>query len=337
VADNVTIPAVGSVIATDQVGSTHYQRVKLVDGTAEGEGAIAGDATNGLDVDVTRLPALVTGSAVIGGVKLVDDGGTLYGVQHITNRPRVVATPYLYAIAEGDVSGHYPLHKVGYNADIDDASETLWPYGGEYVFPPSAMQMEVISSSVDDDGSPAGTGVQQVEIHYLDGSWEEQEETVTLNGTTAVATVATDIYRVQSMHAVAVGSGGVAAGNIDLREVDDSPVYARIPLGYNNALSAVWTVPAGKTLFITGWGQGVGNAAGNRMATFRLRATMNEGVYLAGVFQVTSLVVLQDMANKVEFDIPIACPAKTDIKISAVSDSITANAICSASFEGWYE
>mgnify|MGYP001766548224 CR=1 FL=1 len=58
-ADNVPITAgSGTTIATDDISSVHYQRVKLVDGTLDSTAAIPGDATNGLDVDVTRLPAL---------------------------------------------------------------------------------------------------------------------------------------------------------------------------------------------------------------------------------------------------------------------------------------
>jgi hypothetical protein len=75
-ANNVTIPATGSgtatpVVATEDIASAHYQLVKLVDGTATGTDRIAGDATNGLDVDVTRLPALVAGSANIGDVDVL--------------------------------------------------------------------------------------------------------------------------------------------------------------------------------------------------------------------------------------------------------------------------
>lgn len=56
-ADNVAITAgSGTTIATDDVSNVHYQRVKLVDGTLDSTAAIAGDATYGLDVDVTRFP-----------------------------------------------------------------------------------------------------------------------------------------------------------------------------------------------------------------------------------------------------------------------------------------
>jgi hypothetical protein len=70
-ADNITLNAMtgGSVVATDDSGATgHVQIIKLAisaDGSAT---VIPADATYGLDVDVTRLPALAAGSNVIGGV-----------------------------------------------------------------------------------------------------------------------------------------------------------------------------------------------------------------------------------------------------------------------------
>lgn len=55
-ADNIAITAgAGTTVATDDVSAVHYQRVKLVDGTLDSTAAIAGDVTNGLDVDVTRV------------------------------------------------------------------------------------------------------------------------------------------------------------------------------------------------------------------------------------------------------------------------------------------
>mgnify|MGYP001600632907 CR=1 FL=1 len=64
-ADNVAVTAgSGTTIATDDVAGVHYQRVKLVDGTLEGTGAIGGDAANGLDVDVTRIVPGTTATAL---------------------------------------------------------------------------------------------------------------------------------------------------------------------------------------------------------------------------------------------------------------------------------
>lgn len=59
-ADNVTLPALSGTVATDDVAvnggsSAQVQYVKLVDGTANGTAGLPGDASNGLDVDVTRI------------------------------------------------------------------------------------------------------------------------------------------------------------------------------------------------------------------------------------------------------------------------------------------
>jgi len=68
-ADNVAITAgSGTSVATDQVGSDHFQKIKIADGAADSSAMIGGDATNGLDVDVTRLSALVAGTALVGKV-----------------------------------------------------------------------------------------------------------------------------------------------------------------------------------------------------------------------------------------------------------------------------
>ncbi len=66
-ADNVDITAgSGTTIKTDQVGTDHVQYVKIMDGTADGTAVIPGDATNGLDVDVTRLGRSFTKTSATG-------------------------------------------------------------------------------------------------------------------------------------------------------------------------------------------------------------------------------------------------------------------------------
>lgn len=70
-ADNVTLNSMsgGAVVATDDTGTAHVQIVKLAisaDGSAT---FIPADATYGIDVDVTRLPALAAGTNDIGAVK----------------------------------------------------------------------------------------------------------------------------------------------------------------------------------------------------------------------------------------------------------------------------
>jgi hypothetical protein len=72
-ADNVAITAgSGTTIATDDAGAGgHVQIIKLAISTDGSATVIPADATNGLDVDVTRLPALVAGTANIGDVDVL--------------------------------------------------------------------------------------------------------------------------------------------------------------------------------------------------------------------------------------------------------------------------
>ncbi len=75
-ADNVPITAgSGTTVATDEIntgsGAAHVQLVKLLSGTDGDTARIPGDATNGLDVDVTRLPALAAGTNNIGDVDVL--------------------------------------------------------------------------------------------------------------------------------------------------------------------------------------------------------------------------------------------------------------------------
>ena len=86
--------------------------------------------------------------------KLVDENGVSYGVKHVNNKPRVSSMPYLYDIAEGNVSGHTPWTKIGHNGALVASTEAdLWSATGVYVFPPAEMGLEVVSSNAADDGT----------------------------------------------------------------------------------------------------------------------------------------------------------------------------------------
>ena len=80
-ADNITLNTGtgGSVLATDEVGTDHYQRVKLTDGTADSSTVIAsgnGVSTNALRVTLSSDSTGVVSVDDNGGSLTVDNGGT---------------------------------------------------------------------------------------------------------------------------------------------------------------------------------------------------------------------------------------------------------------------
>lgn len=84
-----------------------------------------------------------------------------------------------------------------------------------YTEPTANAQRSISSASAND--SSAGTGARQVRITYFDTTGAGPfTETVTLNGTTAVNTVATNIRFIEKLEVVSVGSTGSNVGIITL-------------------------------------------------------------------------------------------------------------------------
>ena len=151
-----------------------------------------------------------------------------------------------------------------------DSSIAVPPSGGE--------QMEVVCANAADISG--GIGIQEVEIHYLDGEGVTQTETLTTNGGT-LSTLATDMKFIQDIHASKVGNNGVAVGNISIRSKNEvgNPIYNMILAGGNMSLTINKMVPAGKTLYITHWDA---SAGGKQAVTIRLRSTDHHGELYGG-------------------------------------------------------
>jgi hypothetical protein len=224
-------------------------------------------------------------------------------------QPHVEATPFGNAIVEGFILDHEPVSKLGYNPDVDADVEDVWIVGGLYVFPTVKQQMEVISSSANDTSD--GTGARTVKIYYLDDTFTEKDTTVTLNGTTAVATTPTDIYRINRFEVATAGTGGVAAGNIDIRNVADTPIYSRIGTGQTADRDLIYTVPKGKIMYIVQVTYSAGASSGTPFGRFTLRSTYNNQMgVVSTLFYPLSEIGVQNGAFTIAYVIPMKFPPR---------------------------
>ena len=271
-----------------------------------------------------------------------DEAGVPYGIKHVNNKPRVSSMPYLYDISEGNIANHSEFERFGINPDIDITVEDLWTVGGAYVFPATAQQMELVSTSAADDGAPLGTGIGVVTVYYLKADGTAATEDVTLNGTGVVTTTATDIYRVNSLKAKTVGTGGSAAGVISIRNLADTPIYSQIEVGNTRSRNSIYTVPKGKTLYVTSMlgGLGYASTAANpsNSATITLRATWDHDAGAATAFFLPHAEIqVGSGAGSVyrPFEVPLRFPQNTDIKVSATT--AVANGAVSVALRGWLE
>lgn len=114
-------------------------------------------------------------------------------------------------------------------------------------------QRSFASSSAAD--AAAGTGARTIKLTYLDQTGAGPfTETITLNGTTRVNTVATNICFIEQIEVVTAGSGGVNAGTITLFTVPTTggTAIGTIAIGNNQTFWSHHYVPSSKVCNITG-------------------------------------------------------------------------------------
>jgi hypothetical protein len=451
---NVTLPAQGAgssnpVIRTTTVSGAEIQHVELVNssgteiGTSGAPARVDPTGTTTQPISATSLP-LPTGAATaakqpalgtagtasadvltIQGIasmlplfaKLVDEAGVAYGVKHISNKPRVSAMPYLYDIAEGNVSGHAAWEKIGYSAVSGTTTKDVWSYTDNTInLPTAATAMEVYTANAQDRASAirgpltadaggtttslvdasedflaatavavgdlvildkagttpeygfvtavatttltiaggfssggtaasrgyhvvsvaAYTGAHAVKISYLTTAYAQKSEIVLLGGNaTGVTLVNTDVYRVNSMRVISAGTGGTAAAAIQLWDADGSaPVYTYITAGYTRARNSIYTVPAGKTLYITQVSAGYATTANQvHNARIILRTQQNDG-FKTNLFQAIAEIISVNAFNSIEFTVPIMVTAGVTLKWTAVP---TASGSVVTVCRGWLE
>lgn len=119
-----------------------------------------------------------------------------------------------------------------------------------YVEQSSEAQRSVVSTSTEDSSS--GSGAKVLRITYLDSSYGEKYEDVTLDGTTRVATTASDIRFIQDLRVI---QGAAAVGALKVYETASGATdeFCGIGVGTTQAFFAHYYVPAGYKVYVVRW------------------------------------------------------------------------------------
>jgi len=266
-------------------------------------------------------------------IQFIDEFGTAYGIKQIDGKPRVSSMPYTYDIAEGNVSGHTALYKFGSNPDIGTTEETIWQEGGLYDWAgvDAAPGIVTVSSSSADDVAVTGTGVRTCTIYGLSTLGATQSETVSLAGQTAVNSTL-EYSRVNRIICNTAGTGLKNAGVI---YVGTGTVTAGVPavkwstvaIGKNQTLQSIWTVPTGKTLYITSYSVSTNSNKGN-IVNIYFRPT-------GELFQIKANAYLFSSSFTHRFELPLVLAGGTDIDCRGIG--VATGAGITVTFEGWYE
>jgi hypothetical protein len=201
--------------------------------------------------------------------------------------------------------------------------------------------MAAVSSSAEDDpakaDTSAGTGIWSVRGYYLTTSFVEKTFDVTLNGTAEVNIEATDIYRINRIRPLTMGTGKKAAGNIDIKaRAAGTTIYTRIATGFTKGRQLIYTVPAGKVLFIVKVTGSIGGTAADKYGRFVLRSTY-DNVSDALHPWMTAYVESGQSSGFMPLDLPgpLYFPEGSDIAMSC--KTLDDNCYVTGSIRGWLE
>lgn len=163
------------------------------------------------------------------------------------------SSDFLLEVAKGNVPGHVIVEKFGRNPDISSNSdpEDIWNGGGLYTgFPTGAAETIDVSSGSAEDGAGTSTGLLSIRL-FGQLAGVAQTEDITLNGTDLVTTI--KLWdRMPRIRGLTVGSVGSNVGEITAHHTTTvANVFAVVPIGTNRTQIAGFTVPAGKTIWIT--------------------------------------------------------------------------------------
>ena len=236
-------------------------------------------------------------------------------------------------VARGQIPYHKSNFKFGFNADIDDALETVWSKGGLYVYLSSATALYISSSSTND--TVAGTGARTVKVSGLDSNYDEVSVTVNMDGQSGVS-LGTFI-RVNRIEVITAGSGGANAGNLHVGSQASPTVgvptttYAYVSAGDNQTLMALWTVPRNYTAYVTQTDVTVATTQNNKYCTVSLVARP-----FGGVFNLKDKFVKSEGSHHQNYDFPLKFEEKTDIEVRAIGNSSGADISISAGIDILY-
>lgn len=146
--------------------------------------------------------------------------------------------------------GMYPnithINKFGANGSIAaGTTEDVWDGGGTYSFP-TTVDITHMSQATDQVAMRGGL----INIQGLDANWDLVVQQVALDAsdTTTVVVLTTALRRVFRLE---VYADVIADSNIEVHNVGDTTTYAIVMAGNNQTEMAIYTVPNGKTGYIT--------------------------------------------------------------------------------------
>ncbi len=236
---------------------------------------------------------------------------------------------YSHAVSLSQYTNMTAVHKFGRNGDVANATwEPVTSVGAlNWLTAAAAVRIKAGGNAAD---AAAGAGAREVTVVGLDENWQEVTETIATNGASASSPTSTTFIRLYRAWVSEVGSyGGAAAAAIDI-ETTGGTLMLDIPAADNQSQAAIYTVPAGRGLYLTHVDVNVPTGKSADFRFFRRSDANNT----ADTFRAPRVFWYRDGVDTQadeEFGAPIYFPPYTDLWIEAYGDG--ANVSVEAEFD----
>jgi hypothetical protein len=225
-------------------------------------------------------------------------------------------------LARGKVRGTSYVEKFGRNPTVATSIETIWDRGGIYEYLTSATAVYVYSANAAD--GLTGTGARKVTIQGLDTDYNLVQEEVTVNGAASTQT----FLRVYRAFISDAGSDGYNRGDLVISTAASGAgtVLAQIGgdgtglnyIGFGQTMLSLYTVPAGKTAYLTQWTIGAADYNTATSAFLRTRLPVN-----GFVMTTSDTMSVSGGLHVKNYVIPLKFNEKVDIEVQAFNGSGT--------------
>lgn len=213
-------------------------------------------------------------------------------------------------IANGDVDGYSSVHKFGLVDGTTANPCTIWTGKTLYTWQTEANTVSA--------NSFAGQ-TQTITVQGLDANYAEVEEDIVLTAATETAETTQTFLRV---HRAFIKTGDTNTANININHHSSDDLISQISATYGQTLQSFYTVPAGKTAFLSRLRV---SSAKQQTAIVTLFVRP-----YGGAFRAQSTISLYSGDGQTIFDTPLRITEKSDIEVRAATST---NNTLSADFD----
>lgn len=227
--------------------------------------------------------------------------------------------PYNINIS-ADSTGQEYIEKFGANLTVGTDLETIWEVGGIYEYLTTASVVSAVSDEAGDT-APSGTGARTIELEGLDSNYNTITEIVSTGGTGGGASSTQEFLRIYRAKVKTAGSTGTNEGDILVKAGATTVISIGThgtgvnKEGFGQSQTSIYTVPAGKTGYVTQWSVGTGDYSKAVHAYFNC-SEVNDGPIL----RTKDVMFLNNYSIK-DYKVPLQVPAKTDIEVRAFNSA----------------